>query len=89
LSAPVSLSRPEIAHPVQVVGENLAVAIGQPIVVHNFLEPSNRFVEFVFVPLALEIAQLLANLVEPPPVAAVGIGAGLGAVEIGWNQRDS
>src|SRR5260370_42054268 len=46
-------------------------------------EPANRFVELVFVPFGLEIDQLLANLVEPPPVAAVGIGAGFSAVEIG------
>ncbi len=50
-----AIPRPKVTQPIQVVGENIPITRRKAIVVHNVLQPANRFIKLVWVSRALEI----------------------------------
>ena len=68
-----AVSGAEILKLVQISPENLAIAINQPVTIDHMLQRRNGVVEFMPVARALELTELLADLIESPAIATVPV----------------
>jgi hypothetical protein len=78
-----TVTSPKIAQLIEVLREDVTVAVGQAVTIDDMLQSSNRVVEFAPFARALELAKLFAHLAKSSAIASVPAGVRLRAFDIG------